>query len=515
MTKATFSDPSSKAMEFLAIADHFKLGFLPTESQHPDTLDLGQWARDDLARGVAALKTIDVGVLRKIADQNDDIARLREAVTTTLNAGGDIYFYGCGATGRLSLSLEYLWRFSQDHDALSERVHGFMSGGDLALVHSIESFEDHPEWGARQVDEIGFGGNDLIIGITEGGETPSVIGATKRAAEISRRRPFFLYCNPDEALQNIERSRDILADPGIENLYLDTGPMALSGSTRMQATTAQMLLAGAALMDISADRIADFADFVEKSDFSFLDAFIEKEADIYQNGDYVLYEADEYAITVMTDTTERAPTFSLRGFENQRDPERKPSLSYIFLPHAHNSADAWRRILKRAPEGLEWDDLKGTASQSRLLGFDFSQAAKGQRENLIAPAGHSIFRIARQDGRLHFDLDDLHHDIDISPIDHPLLEHIFLKMILNTHSTLVMGRMGRYESNVMTWVKPSNYKLIDRAIRYVDHLLQRKGIDDAGYDYICQKLFEETDRLQQDESIVLKTVQSVENHFQR
>lgn len=30
-----------------------------------------------------------------------------------------------------------------------------------------------------------------------------------------------------------------------------------------------------------------------------------------------------------------------------------------------------------------------------------------------------------------------------------------------------MGRMDRYESNIMTYVKPTNYKLIDRAARYV------------------------------------------------
>jgi N-acetylmuramic acid 6-phosphate (MurNAc-6-P) etherase len=27
--------------------------------------------------------------------------------------------------------------------------------------------------------------------------------------------------------------------------------------------------------------------------------------------------------------------------------------------------------------------------------------------------------------------------------------------------------MGRYESNIMTYVRPTNYKLIDRSTRYV------------------------------------------------
>jgi N-acetylmuramic acid 6-phosphate etherase len=34
-----------------------------------------------------------------------------------------------------------------------------------------------------------------------------------------------------------------------------------------------------------------------------------------------------------------------------------------------------------------------------------------------------------------------------------LVQHLALKMLLNTHSTIVMGAVGRYTSNVMTYVK--------------------------------------------------------------
>jgi len=48
-----------------------------------------------------------------------------------------------------------------------------------------------------------------------------------------------------------------------------------------------------------------------------------------------------------------------------------------------------------------------------------------------------------------------------------LCHHSIMKMALNNLSTIIMGRMNRYESNIMTYVKPTNYKLIDRATRYV------------------------------------------------
>ena len=54
----------------------------------------------------------------------------------------------------------------------------------------------------------------------------------------------------------------------------------------------------------------------------------------------------------------------------------------------------------------------------------------------------------------------------LDPSWHPLERQTLLKMLLNQHSTLVMGRLGRYESNIMTWVSPNNGKLVDRAARY-------------------------------------------------
>jgi N-acetylmuramic acid 6-phosphate etherase len=72
-----------------------------------------------------------------------------------------------------------------------------------------------------------------------------------------------------------------------------------------------------------------------------------------------------------------------------------------------------------------------------------------------------------------------------------------------------MVRYGRYESNVMTWVKPSNKKLIDRAIRYVEYLLHHQNILGFSYEEICYQLFEETERMRADQSVVLMTVESL------
>ena len=68
-----------------------------------------------------------------------------------IKSGNNIYFCGCGATGRLSLTIETLWRQVHEHDDLKDRVFSFMAGGDVALIRSIENFEDFPHYGARQL----------------------------------------------------------------------------------------------------------------------------------------------------------------------------------------------------------------------------------------------------------------------------------------------------------------------------------------------------------------------------
>lgn len=499
-----------KAQEFLAVADDFKLGNLPTEMRHPATENLSHLAHHDLPAAFKVLHAIDCDVIDKMVAYQPRLQPLYDAIADTLASGHRVFFYGCGATGRLSMSVEYLWRYVHRNDQeMADRVLGFMSGGDLALVHSIENFEDHPEFGARQVHDIGFGPHDLLVSTTEGGETPSVIGATEEAARISSRKPFFLYCNPEDVLINtVERSRRVITSDTIRSICLDVGPMYLSGSTRLQASTVLMLAAASALLSASdtlpAPQTSDLLAYMQRLDTTWLAAFTAEESRLYQQGDYLLYETVDHGITILTDTTERAPTFSLLGFENQNNPARKPSLSYLRLPTAHDAASAWRGILLREPITIEWDILRAIAGRERLLGFDFSAQALQQRTDLITPAALHRFVITRDGDDLVFSLGNLTHRLNVAGL-HPLHEHLVLKMLLNAHSTLVMGRMDRFESNVMTWVKPSNNKLIDRSIRYIQHLLAQEGISEFSYADICHQLFIEAENMAPDQAVVVLT----------
>ena len=510
---ASKETPAEQARAFLDIADQFRLGELPTEQSHPWTQHLSQRVQSDLPGALEVLQRVDKRALGVLLAEQRRIADLAGAISATLRSGGRIFLAGCGATGRLALTLEALCRGGWIAEPSRGSVVGFMAGGDAALIRSLEGFEDRPDYGRRQLEELGFSEDDLLVGITEGGETPFVIAATERAAELSRRSPWFCYCNPDEILKAVaKRSAKILARADIERLPLLTGPMALSGSTRMQAATVQLAAVGLALRyhDNPEELPAATEGLVACTaalDYTALAPFIQAEAAAVKAGIPILYQTEKYGLTVLTDTTERAPTFSLHPFENTRRPEEPASWVYLAIPSQQDAASAWVSILGRCPRTLEWPEVSGQAGRAHLLGYDISRNAVPHRR---AKTGKSSRIFTIEDGaagvQMHFE--GLSHTIP-APRD-ALTRNLVLKLFLNAHSTSMAGLCGRYEGNWMTWVKPSNCKLIDRAIRYIRHLREARGQPDPGYEAVCMALFEMRASLPPDASIVLETLDLLE-----
>lgn len=505
-----------KAQDFLSIASQFKLGSLVTESSHPLTRELSYQAADNPQEAIRVLKSLDNETVSLLHEKSGELSILKVAIRDTFDSGSNVFFCGCGATGRLSLTIETLWRQVHYNQPMENRVFSFMSGGDVALIRSIENFEDYPQYGARQLIEAGFKDGDLLIGTTEGGETPFVIGAVEKASEISSRKPWFLYCNPDDMLSKAaERSQRVINNPSISKINLTVGPMAVTGSTRMQSSTILLAAAGIPLFYYNdddnkiTDEISLFTAFWKSVDISFISDFLIEESEIYKRGDYLLYETDnKLGVTVITDTTERSPTFSLHPFENLNETDPKMSLCYLFLPSSPVSKKAWNDLLWRAPRTLEWPEINGIASRERLLGFDFSAGVVSRRENLNKSSLQHRFRIVSENNGISFSLRNHSHLLE-TPFSLPLFTHLVLKMILNTHSTLIMGRLGRYEGNVMTYVRASNNKLIDRAIRYITMLLSNRNIT-LPYEEICHVLFEMIEVTPGDQSIVLATADEIE-----
>jgi N-acetylmuramic acid 6-phosphate etherase len=499
----------NEADEFLSKKHFFQLGELSTESPNPLTMNLSQLAQNDVEEGLRILRHVDLVALRKILAEFDNCQELFRAVAETLEQRHRIYLVGCGATGRLSLSLEHLWR---RRNPGSDQVRSLMAGGDVALVHSLEGFEDFPQFGARHLRQLGFSNGDLVIATTEGGETPYVIGAVELAAQDSHRAPYFLYCNSRTSLvEKVERSKRVLENTRIKSLCLEVGPMALSGSTRMQASTVLMLVVGLAL-EFAADwkraerELRTWIHFLEKCPAPALQGFILREAETYLEGNFTFYTAEDLAITVFADTTERAPTFNLAPFDNPAHRTDRFSLTYISIPSVDSPLESWRHLLARDPRPLEWPEVHPKTSADYLFSFDFSRNAMAFRKQLLPGAKHFEFFIGSTGGDLCLRFRDNEEHFPLSD-QTALFDHLSAKMLLNMHSTLVFGRLGRFEGNLMTWLYPSNGKLVDRAARYTQILLKRRGYDKFDYDSIVRAQFACKADLSPKESIVHRTLE--------
>lgn len=393
---STEADAARAAAErFLAEETQFQLGILPTEQSHPRTRGLAQALQRDTAAGIRLLQVVDEdveGMARRLF-REEAYAALVRALGEAFRGGRRVCFSGCGATGRLSILLEACWRrrwadLAVRHPASAARcrreadaVLSLMTGGDYALVRSVENFEDYASFGRRQVADAGLGRGDVLVAVSEGGETSSVLGTALEALDRGL-RTFFAFNNPADLLsRHLERCRRVIRAPGVTLLDLSTGPMAVAGSTRMQAVTAELLVLGSALEEALLGRLRDvlpaealaalpqdwwapvdraetfarlLGDLAAPEAVKALTDWTETECALYARGGRVTYFADAILLDLFTDTTERAPTFMLPPFRKRDDRVSPPSWAFVKNPALPTEA-AWERILGRPPRCLEWD----------------------------------------------------------------------------------------------------------------------------------------------------------------
>ncbi len=502
--------------EFLQRQNEFALGHLPTEGFHPETRNLSELVRENLPAAIALIQNIEIDAIEKTEVQSSRIKELSVAIQNTFKNKQRVFLSGCGATGRLALALESTWRRTFSGTDRENSVQALMAGGDFALVKSVENFEDFPEYGRRHLQDLGFRAGDLLIAITEGGETPYVIGTVHEALSCAGakgfQKPWFVYCNPSDVLcKTVERSREVIENPRVENLCIETGPMALSGSTRLQAATAQMLAVGSALWD-DLSLIPRLRDEYARIKLSlFLQPVVEWESNVYRENNFVMYQTESFPIAVLTDTTERSPTFSLTPFEKKGDfhPSHY-SLCYLGIPSTSLAVESWEAILNRLPIGLEWKELKGRLGYRAILDFDFSSQFFNARALKLFPCEQKVLELNHVEKRLEFSTLQFASVMESSLLDHPLLAQLLVKMILNTHSLMVMGLIDRYEGNVMTWVRASNGKLIDRTLRYLDFLIEKRGLQNPGREKLLEMIFTEMKDIGPNEAMVLKILERCE-----
>ena len=599
------SETSKKrSEEFLKIADQFKLGALVTEASHPVTAELSQTAKRSTSDALRLLFEVDNDVIDKYREWSatDAPRHIADTLRDAIRAGGKVFFTGCGSTGRLSIQLASIWRdFWQKRRAKGlsntegweDRAFSVMAGGDFALIKSVEGFEDFTQFGGKQIGDLGVGKGDVVFAITEGGETSFVIGTAWKGLENGA-KVYFVYNNPDDILrEHVQRSREVIQEPRIEKINLTTGPMAITGSTRMQATTIQLAVMLTVMEMVLRDLMAEFypdalgdvaaglragqaghgdpalrenvrdggcalrsddvpAEFREKliemhstllskplcDDLAKL---VEMEERVYRADHKNNYFADMIGIDVLTDTTERSPTYCTPPFRRFNDTTAAESWAFLYLP-CERSEVAWHFILKKAPCCVEWtkDEVRELVGEGKLArtyetikkisrkelmrfkigmdGVDNRPLGPGDSavgiltepeiSSLTSPDGFFCTQLETAEaagadtGLIYFGseagvaearefLKDWNTEVISVLVPVPQTDFLLdgvtragAKMLLNALSTCTMVRLGRVMGNVMIWLVASNLKLIDRSTRYI------RKLTGLGYEEANELLFE-------------------------
>ncbi|MDA3957274.1 sugar phosphate isomerase [Oceanispirochaeta sp.] len=526
-----------KAAAFIKDETQFHLGFLPTEQSHPYTRNLSSVIQRDTKEGLKLIFDVDRDlppVARRIF-LSEPFENLCLAFEEAARFNRRVCFTGCGSTGRLSMMLEEMWRqFWEDRDGVnpgdSVRVSvknenqnkadlacSIMTGGDRALIRSVENFEDYEAFGARQVQDLHLQAKDLLIAISEGGETSSVLG-TLREGQRRQCTVFLAFNNPASILRSkLDRCKRVLDADDVTVLDLYTGSMALSGSTRMQATTMEMLIIGAA-MEIGLQKaVSGPEDSIRVDPLEYADGFAllikdlcspscldgmaqwaEAEESIYRKGGRLTYLATSYLLDIFSDTSERSPTFMVPPFRAGDD--RTSPVSWAFAKDpARPSDEAWIHMLRRRPRGLNWtkqdyQDMNAPEYAGKnppvLDAVEISRYSIGNEKDLSRREKDPFLYLhvfvdqladlkdsVPSHKTLHIGTPLSGHNADISvplslsesPIS--LWQHLAVKLIFNGVSTGTMAMMGRIRQNWMIQLDPTNKKLIDRGSRIVSQLL--------------------------------------------
>lgn len=209
-----------------ALFDELKA--LETEQRNPETMHI------DLASSAEIAKLIndqDKLVANHVNARIVEIGDAIEMIKNAFLAGGRLIYAGAGTSGRLGVldAAECPPTFGTDPSL----VLALMAGGHEAMYVAQEGAEDSPEAGAKDVEGVIIGPNDVLCGLAASGRTPYVLGAIKKAKEVGSGT--IMVCCVTAGRVKHDNTIDIMID-------VPVGQEVIMGSTRMKSATAQKMV---------------------------------------------------------------------------------------------------------------------------------------------------------------------------------------------------------------------------------------------------------------------------------
>lgn len=199
---------------------------LVTESSNPDSSNLDRLSATEI---LELINSEDARVPLIVRQEIPHIARAVELIYEALTSGGRLIYLGAGTSGRLGVldAAECPPTFGTS----PETIIGLIAGGPPTLIRSAEGVEDDWVAGIKDIEAVGIGSRDVVMGLTASRRTPYVVAGLDRAIQAGA-KTIFLCCNP---IQGVEDKYDVLITPIV-------GPEVLAGSTRMKAALAEKMI---------------------------------------------------------------------------------------------------------------------------------------------------------------------------------------------------------------------------------------------------------------------------------
>ncbi len=192
-----------------------------TEDVVPDYYALDTWPLRDI---IAAVTRANARAIAAVAAAEEQLAQAAAGVEGRLARGGRLVYVGAGTSGRIGVqdAAELPPTFGFENTAV------LLAGGSRAQASAEEGVEDDVVAAVAEVEALGVGPDDAVVGVAASGGTPYTIAAVRRARELGA-FTVGIANNPGSELLGA-------GDVGV---LLATGPEVLAGSTRLAAGTAQ------------------------------------------------------------------------------------------------------------------------------------------------------------------------------------------------------------------------------------------------------------------------------------
>ncbi|MBQ7307366.1 MAG: hypothetical protein IJW82_02455, partial [Clostridia bacterium] len=164
MIYKTILTPEEASKDFIQNEKQFHLGVIPTEQSNEITKNLSATILKDTKEGIKLILKADKYIPSKASEcfKTKEFSMLVDDIVCAMENNKKLFFTSVGASGRMAIQLDSTWRHfwlylvkffphrKEELLRLCEVTDSHTMGGDRALVHSVENFEDYMTFGRQQ-----------------------------------------------------------------------------------------------------------------------------------------------------------------------------------------------------------------------------------------------------------------------------------------------------------------------------------------------------------------------------